>query len=263
MVLLKPLLVLAIILLQGYPPRIGLPVAAARAQIGEFSFILAGLGRALGALPEDGYNLVIAAALLSIALTPLTFRAAEALAGPLGQSTLLARLLHWRVGDLAHLPDSGSELRGHAVLCGHGRVGGVIAQALARRRFRYVVIEQDRTKVEELRRMGVQALYGDASNPALLDHAGLPRARILLVAVPDAASVRLIVDHAHRVNPGVDIVARTHSETEWTYLQDGRVGEAVLGERELAIEMARHALQRFGVSAAETLAITQGLRRGD
>lgn len=261
-VLLKPAFVLVIVSAFGYPPRTGWPIAAARAQIGEFSFILAGLGRGLGVLPEDGYNLIIATALLSIALNPLAFRVAGALAPRLGQSAELARFLRWRAGDLAQLP-RGSDLRNHAVLCGHGRVGSVIARALDRRGFRYVAIDQNRTTVEDLRRRDVDALYGDASNPALLDHAGLATARILLIAVPDAPSVRLIIDHAHRVNPGIDIVARTHSEDEWRYLRDGRVDEAVSGERELAIEMARHALQRFGVSAAETLAITQGLRRGD
>ncbi len=263
--ILKPLLALLIVLVVGYPVRVALPVAAARAQIGEFSFVLGGVGLQLGLLPADGYGLVITTAILSIGLNPLAFRAAEALAPQLSNWAPLTALVRWRAGALARLPltSDSTEPRGHAILCGHGRVGSIIARALSRRGFRYVVIEQDRRIVEELRHRGVSAIYGDASNPALLEHAGLATARILLAAIPDPASVRLIVDHTRRVNPGLDIVARTHSEAEWTYLQGDLVNEAVLGERELAIEMARHALQRFGVSAAETLVITQGLRHGD
>lgn len=264
-VLAKPLVACLIVFAFGYPVRTGLSVAAGRAQIGEFSFIIAEMGRTLGVLPGAGYDLIVAAAVFSIALNPLLFRIVEPLDNWIRRRPKLSAFLAWR-GGAARIPAAASEkeLRGHAVLCGYGRVGSVIAQALEGRGFRYVVIEQNRRLVDELRRRGIFAVYGDAANPTLLDHVRLTGARILLIAIPDPPATRQIVEYARRVNPRLDIVTRTHSEAEWAYLREGgRVSEAVLGERELAIEMAGYALRRYGVSAMETLAIMQGLRRRD
>lgn len=257
----KPLSALLIVFAFGHPIRTGLTVAAGLGQIGEFSFILAELGRALGLLPREAYNLVIAGALLSIALNPVLFRAATAMEAMLRGRPRLTAFLEGRRGALSNLPDPAHEaLRGHTVLCGYGRVGSIIGQALSRRGFRYVVIEQNRRLVEELQRQGVLALYGDAGNAALLDQVNLGRARILVVAIPDPPATRQIVAYARRLNPRLDIVARTHSQEEWRYLRDGRAVVAFLGERELAIEMAGYTLRRYGVSTTETVAVMQGLR---
>ncbi len=259
----KPLVAFLIVLAFGYPIRTGLTVAAGLAQIGEFSFILGALGRQLGLLPGAGYNLIIAGALLSIALNPLLFRTIEPIETWLRRRPKLSAFIERRAGTLAKLPTDATDgaPRGHAVLCGYGRVGSVIGQALERRGFRYMVIEQNRQVVEQLRQRGIPALWGDASNPVLLERLSLNRARILIVAIPDPPATRQIVEYARRVAPSLELIVRTHSESEWAYLRDGRVSEAFLGERELAIEMAGYALRRYGVSAMETTAIMQGLRR--
>jgi CPA2 family monovalent cation:H+ antiporter-2 len=256
------LLVLAL----AYPPRTALIVAASLSQIGEFSFIVAELGLALRLLPEDGYGLIIAGALLSIIIHPLVFRALGLLEAWLSRWQGLWTLADGRAAKLASLPEKSAEgqMRGHAVLCGYGRVGGLIAAALERRGFPYVVIEQNRQIVEALRRRGIPALYGDAANPLLLERVHLPQARLLVIAIPDPLATRQIVDFARRVNPQLSIVARTHSPSEWAYLQAQGVDEVVLGEQELALEMARYALRRFGVSNTEVQAILAGLRaRGE
>jgi CPA2 family monovalent cation:H+ antiporter-2 len=146
------------------------------------------------------------------------------------------------------------------VLCGHGRVGSVIAKALERRGFRYVVVEQDRRRVEELRARGVPAIYGDAANDAVLKQVGLEQALVLVLAIPDPPAARHALEYAKRVNPRIEVVARTHSEIERSDLVRLGARQAVLGERELAIQLARFTLRRFGVSSAETDAIAQGLR---
>jgi monovalent cation:H+ antiporter-2, CPA2 family len=231
------------------------------AQIGEFSFILAELGRMLDLLPGEGYSLVIAGALLSITLNPLLFRTIEPIEEWVRGRSSLARYTEWRAGSLAKLPAGENPvMRGHAVICGYGRVGSVVAEALTRRRFPYVVIEQNRRVVERLRANGDVALNGDASNEMLLERVNLAQARILIVALPDPPSTRLIVDYARRVNPKLDIVVRTHSRSEREHLYEKGTREVVIGELELALEMARHALHRFGLSSTEILAITQSLR---
>jgi CPA2 family monovalent cation:H+ antiporter-2 len=124
-----------------------------------------------------------------------------------------------------------------------------------------VVIDQDPRVVRQLRERGWPALLGSADNPVLLERVGLDRARVLILAIPDALVTRLAVEYARRLRPGLDIVARTHSEVEMRYLRARGVSEAVAGEVEIALEIARHTLRRFGVSAAETLGIVQGLRQ--
>jgi CPA2 family monovalent cation:H+ antiporter-2 len=140
-------------------------------------------------------------------------------------------------------------------------VGRLIGPALERRGFRYVVITQQRDEVDALRRRGMIALYGDAANPEVLELAHIERARLVIVATPDAHETRLIVERTRALNPDVDFVVRTHSDTEAAHLRSlsSRV-QAVHGERELAVQMARYSLRRFGVSATEAESIAQGLR---
>jgi CPA2 family monovalent cation:H+ antiporter-2 len=257
----KPLVAFLIVFGFGYPIRTGLTVAAGLAQIGEFSFILAALGRQLNLLPEAGYNLTIAVAITSITLNPVMFRSIDPIDAWLRRRPRLSAFLDQRAGALAQLPAHGAEapLESHAVLCGYGRVGSVIGQALDRHGFQYVVLEQNRQIVEELRHRGVTALWGDASNLALLERLHLDRARILLLAIPDPPVTHQIIEYAHRVAPDLDVIVRTHSEGEWVELQE-HVTEALLGERELAIEMAGFALRRFGMSGTETMKVMENLR---
>lgn len=258
----KPLAALAIVIGFGYPIRSALTVGVGLAQIGEFSFILADLGRSLGVLPGEGYNLIIAAALFSIALNPILFRSIDSIEAWLRTRPGLARYLDRRNGALAHLPvhKQAEDLRGHAVICGFGRVGSVIGEALQRRGFTHVVVDQNRRLVEKLRKEGIVAISGDASNEMLLQRLNLRQARTLVVAVSDPPTARQIVEHTRHINPRLDIVVRTHSRTEREFLFKHGAREVVMGELELALEMTRHTLHRFGVSSLETTAILQGIR---
>jgi monovalent cation:H+ antiporter-2, CPA2 family len=251
-----------VVAVAGYPPRVALTVAAGLAQIGEFSFIVGTMGRSLGLLPDEGYQLIVAGALLSITINPFLFGLVPRLEARLRGNAAMAALMDRRAGDLARLrPDERETLRLHAIICGYGRVGRLLGPAFERRGFRYVVITQQRDEVDRLRAAGVPAIFGDASNPAVLEMAGLPSARLVVVATSDPTETRLIVERVRAINAGVDLVVRTHSDPEAAHLRSlgGKV-QAVHGERELAVQMARYALRRFGVSAAEAEAIAQGLR---
>lgn len=263
-VVVKPIVSFLIVAAYRYPTRVGLIIGASRAQIGEFSFILASLGLSLQILPEEGYSLILSGAILSITLNPLVFKAIQPIEDWLRQRPPVMRYLDTRGGASTALmsPDGEEPMRGHAVLCGYGRVGSVISQALERRGFRHVVVEQDRYVVEELRKRGIPAYYGDASNPMLLRHLNLDRARVLIIAVPDPISARLIVEQARVINSRLAIVVRTHSEAERERLAAMGVNEAVVGEMELALEMTRFTMRRFGVGGTETQALLQGLRVG-
>ena len=260
--LVNSLAAFTIIALLGYPLRTGVTVGAGLAQIGEFSFIVAELGRAVDLLPEEGHSLILAVAIISITLNPLMFRLAQGAEEFIRGRRQLAALLERRGGPLSHLAEEQHEgLRGHAVVCGFDRVGRLIAQALERRGFTYAVIDQNRQAIEELRGAGIPALYGDSANPVFLEHAAVQQARVLIVALNDPPVTRHIVEQARRLNPRISTVAQANSEQERAYLLEHRVDDVVLAEREVAAEMARYTLHRFGVSGAELQNIVQGLRQ--
>jgi CPA2 family monovalent cation:H+ antiporter-2 len=251
-----------IVTIAGYPTRVALTVAAGLAQIGEFSFIVGTVGRALDLLPDDGFQLIVAGALLSITVNPLVLRLIDPIEARLRATPGIANRLQRRAGTLGTLDkDTQEGLRLHAIVCGYGRVGQMIGPALERRGFRYVVVTQQRNEVDRLRARGIPAVFGDAANPDVMEIAQIDHARLIVVATSDPHETRLIVERAHALHPGIDIVARTHSDAEAAHLRalGGKV-QAVHGERELAVQMARYALRRFGVSATEAEAIAQGLR---
>jgi CPA2 family monovalent cation:H+ antiporter-2 len=242
----KGLAALLLVAALGRPLRTGLTVAAGLGQVGEFSFILAEVGLGLHLLPTEGRSVILAAALLSITLNPLLFRAIEPLEQWASRTPALRPLGRGREHPdeeptvLAPLPD----LRDHVVVWGHGRVGGVVATALREEGVPYLVVESDRRIVEELRGAGMAALHADEPTHGLLEHAGLPHARAMVVAIPDAATARLIVDQVRHVAPRVRVVARTHSRDERDFLRGLGADAVVLGEDELAAAMVRHTLDR-------------------
>jgi CPA2 family monovalent cation:H+ antiporter-2 len=258
----KSLAAFAIVLLFRYPVGTALTVSASLAQIGEFSFILAGLGVSLGLLPVEGQSLILAGALLSITLNPLVFRAAAAIdRGLQARPRLLAVLARLSPAPVA-LPDEGGEttLRGHAIIVGFGRVGSTIGKALEHHALPYVVVERDREVVEKLRGRNVPAVYGDAARLGILEHAHAAAARLLIVTAPEPFHARQVITLARRINPDINIVVRTHSSAEQAYLERLGVGLAVMGERELALGMTRYALRRLGVDADQAEMSVQAMR---
>ncbi|HEX7045835.1 MAG TPA: YbaL family putative K(+) efflux transporter [Burkholderiales bacterium] len=238
---------LLIVLLFRYRLHTALTVSASLAQIGEFSFILAGLGSALGLLPVEGQSLVLAGALISIALNPFVFAAVAPTRAWILKNSEFARRLERRPDPLAELPMSTERryLEGQVVLVGYGRVGRRIAEALRAKDIPYVVAEQNRERVGELRARGVPAVAGDATDPAVLIQAHIADAAMLVIATPDALNVRQMADIARTLNPNIEVVLRTHSEEESRLLQRDRIGKVFFGEEELAKGMIAHVLNRF------------------
>ena len=234
-----------------YPLNTALTVSASLAQIGEFSFILVGLGASMGLLPPEGQSLVLAGALISIALNELVFKAVQPLQRWILRKSALARTLEARDDPTAGLPPGTEEkyLSQHVVLVGYGRVGRRIAEALIAHRVPFVVAEQNREVVEQLRAQGLPAVSGDASQAEVLVQAHIAQARMLVIATPDTLDVRQMMACARALNPAIDTVVRTHNETEAQLLQGEDAGKVFLGEHELALSMTRYVLERAGVDA--------------
>ncbi|MGH8490662.1 MAG: YbaL family putative K(+) efflux transporter [Gammaproteobacteria bacterium] len=244
-----------------YPLNTALTVSASLAQIGEFSFILTGLGVSLGLLPVEGQSLILAGALISIALNPLVFQVLEPAQVRIRSRSKLARALERSNDPLAELPMTVDQnrLTGHIVLVGYGRVGRRIGEALTERGVPFVVAEQNRELVERLRERGVPAVSGDASDPPVLIQAHIARARMLVIATPDTFHARQMIEIAHALNPAVETVVRTHTEEEAGLLQTENAGKVFMGEHELALGMTRYVLERIG-SGAERTATDRFLR---
>jgi CPA2 family monovalent cation:H+ antiporter-2 len=243
----KTFAALALVLAFRYPLNTALTVAVSLAQIGEFSFILAGLGQALGLLSGEGMSLVLAGALISIALNPFLFAAIAPFRRWVILRSELGRRLEQRHDPYAELPMSTERkyLEGQVVLVGYGRVGRRIAAALEQHDIPYVVAEQNRELVENLRKKGVAAVSGNAADPAVLIQAHIANAAMLVVATPDPINVRQMADTARTLNPGIEIVLRTHSEEESQLLSKDTIGTVFFGEEELAKGMTGHVLERF------------------
>ncbi|MBA3578955.1 MAG: Kef family K(+) transporter [Gemmatimonadaceae bacterium] len=258
----KSLVVIAIVLLLGYRIRSSLTVAASLSQIGEFSFILAGLAVTLGLLSEEGRDLILAAAILSITLNPLMF----GLAGKLerwtkNQPRLIETMERTTEMSIA-FPPGEEPLMGHAIIVGFGRVGRTIAETLTTQKMQFVVIESDRAVVKAARKAGVRAVWGDATRRPIFALASPESARLLILAAPGAYQSRQVLELSRRVNPSLDTVVRTHSGAEQAYLDAMGVGRTVLGERETALAMSHYALVSLGHSDDQADAAVEWAREG-
>jgi CPA2 family monovalent cation:H+ antiporter-2 len=237
-----------LVFLFHYPLNTALTVGASLAQIGEFSFILAGLGVSLSLMPPEGRSLILAASLVSISLNPLFFAAIEPAQRWIRARSQLARRFERSDDPLAELPATVDPemLTGHVTLVGYGRVGRRVAEALRERGIPYVVAEQNRELVERLREQHVHAVSGNAADPAVLVQAHIARASVLVIATPEPLEVRKMVNVARTLNPTVEIVLRTHSDEEAELLAKQNLGAVFMGEHELAQAMIRHVLDRLG-----------------
>jgi CPA2 family monovalent cation:H+ antiporter-2 len=260
----KSLAAFFIVLALRYTVTTALTISASLAQIGEFSFILAALAVTLGILPAEGQSLIVACALISITLNPLSFAITTRTCQWLATRPCLMSLLERPAGAVAELPATvaGSSLRDHVVLVGFGRVGSVIGETLAQQGIQFIAVEQNLEAVEAFRARGVPILYGDAARPGVLRQASIEHARLLVVATPEPYQIRAIIKLAREVNPTIDTVARTHSEGERTYLLRQGVGLALIGEHELALGLAHSALVRMGCDDDDADEIIDALRRG-
>lgn len=243
----KSLAAFALVLLFRYPLNTALTVSAGLAQIGEFSFILAGMGISLKLLPAESQSLILAGAIISIVVNPLLFRAIEPAQVWIRARSKLAQALERPNDPLAVLPVTVelTRLTGQVVLVGYGRVGRRIGAALIANGIPFVVAEQNREIVEELRAGDMPAVCGDAADPSVLIQAHIHRARMLVITPTDPVKIRQMIETARTVNPRAEGLLCAESEEEAALLKRENLGEVYLGEQELARSMIKDLLDRY------------------
>lgn len=243
----KSIAAMVLVLLLRYPLNTALTVAASLGQIGEFSFILAGLGLSLGLMPAEGLSLVLAGAIISIAFNPIAFAVIAPVRNWVLRNSALARRFEGRDDPYAELPMSTERklLKGQVVLVGYGQVGKRIADALDKQDIPYIIAEQNRELVQDLRKSNIAAVSGNATEPSVLIQAHITNAAMLVIAVADTLNVRQMIDTAQTLNPGIEVVLRTNSEDEAELLRKDKIGTVFFGKEELAKSMINHVTQRF------------------
>ncbi|MFO1235033.1 MAG: YbaL family putative K(+) efflux transporter [Rivihabitans pingtungensis] len=247
----KTLAAIALVLLMRLPLNTALTVGVSLAQIGEFSFILAGLGVGLNLLPREGQNLILAGAMLSIACNSLLFAAITPLEQRLRARYRWARELALRPDPLSELPGTvhSESLSGQVVLVGHGRVGSRVADALLARQVPVVVVERRREAVEALRAQHRPAVVGDGAEPSVLIQAHIARASLLVVATPDLFDARKMVEIARALNPGIAVLARGDDSAEAELWRQEQLGAVVASDAAMARELVEQIVALRGEPA--------------
>jgi CPA2 family monovalent cation:H+ antiporter-2 len=257
-VIAKPLTTILMGLIFPWPARTTLVVSAGLSQIGEFSFIVGQAGVALGLLDRSQYSLILAGSLLSIMVNPAMFRLIRPVEQWLQRFPGLWRLLD-RQGPA--LPQVTESMTDHVVIVGYGRVGRHIVSILEEMGIPHLVVEADAERGEELSRKQIPTLYGDAANSEVLTHAGLTRARALVVAGPDEDASALVVTAARDLAPELPIIARASSVDGTKRLAELGAQEVIHPELEGGLEIVRHTLLQLGFPLQEIYRYTDAVRR--
>ncbi len=263
----KPLAALAIVWVLRYPVRTALTVAIGLAQIGEFSFILAQIATTHNLLPEEGQQIVVATAIVSITLNPLLFRLLDPFEKALRNRPGLWRRLNSRADRRANAlnalgqPAIAAAEKPLAVIVGYGPVGRVVDALLRDAGLHTVVIEMNIDTVESLTRAGHSAIYGDATLAEVLDQAGLRRAVYLVVTLPHSASRAPLVRAARELNSGVHIIVRARYLKERDVLADAGADTVIFEEGEAGLALARHVMQHRGLDEATVDKLLRALRK--
>jgi monovalent cation:H+ antiporter-2, CPA2 family len=233
----------------GYPTSTALTVSASLAQIGEFSFILAGLGVGLTLLPERARDLILAGAIISILLNPMLFAVLDWYLAkrPAGDGVSKSAEAAEPV-EPAREPIPTTTLDNHVVLVGHGRVGSVVSAGVRQAGIPMLLIEENEDIATKLKEGGYETIVGNAVSIEVADAANLVNARCLLVAIPDAFEGGQVVARARAINPSLFIIARSHSDEETEHLRKHGANVVIMGEYEIAKAMLAGILPAGGSS---------------
>jgi CPA2 family monovalent cation:H+ antiporter-2 len=246
----KPLAALAIVALLGYSSRIGLGVAMSLAQIGEFSFLLAVLGRDLGVLPESAMNPLVTAAIVSIMFNPMLYRTLHAHESFLKRHPSLWRLMNRGVrGRLLTTAGESDVAEAHrAVVVGYGPIGQTVTRLLKDRGIEPTVIEMNIETFRHLKNQGVRVVYGDASQHDVLLQAGAGKASSIILSASGSVGSVEAIREARKINPGIHVVTRADYLGQSQSLFDAGADEVFSGEGEVVMALTDSILRKLGAT---------------
>ncbi|CEE92155.1 putative transport protein with NAD(P)-binding Rossmann-fold domain (CPA2 family) [Xenorhabdus nematophila str. Anatoliense] len=239
----KSLAAMLLVRMFGHSRRTALTISVSLAQIGEFAFILAGLGVALGLLDGEARNLVLAGAMISIMLNPLLFSLLDRYLEK--TETIEEQLIEETLEEETQIP---VDICGHAIVVGYGRVGRLLCQRLQEKNFPVVVIEDTRARFEELGEIGTSAVMGNAANKDIMALARLDCACTLFLTIPNGYEAGEIVANTREIRPDINIIVRAHYDDEVTYITERGTNQIIIGEHEIAKAMAASIPENYEAS---------------
>ncbi|HIK53472.1 MAG TPA: cation:proton antiporter [Oscillatoriales cyanobacterium M59_W2019_021] len=255
----KAIVILPIVLKFGYSFKTAVIASLGLNQIGEFSFVLALVAQKAGFLTQEKYLLLLGTTAITLVLTPIGLKWSPKIADWLGQQPLLSGYLNrFRSVQEISVPET---LRDRVVVAGYGRVGQVVVNILRDRGYPVLVIENSEAAIKKLRQEGIPYIFGDGDSELVLEKAHLELAKALAIALPDPASTRLLLKRALEFAPQLDVVARSHENSEIDLLTQLGAWEVVQPEFEAALEMGAHMLATLGENPDAIGEMVQTLRK--
>jgi monovalent cation:H+ antiporter-2, CPA2 family len=256
----KGLIVTAIVYLFRYPLQTAITVGLGINQIGEFSFVLAGVAKRQGLFSDQIYGLAVGTTAVTLLLAPFMLKITPALIRQLSELSWLNRLLGVRaepllIGDEASLHD-------HIVVAGYGRVGQTLVRMLYFQGHSILVIDNNEAAFATLRDQGIPYLFGDAASDTVLHRAHLRQAKSMAITLPDPMATRLAVNRALSIAPDLDVTVRAHVKEEIESLYQLGANEVVQPEFEAALEMGAHMLLKIGDSPQAVQQMVNRYRSG-
>jgi monovalent cation:H+ antiporter-2, CPA2 family len=245
----KPLAAFLIVTLLGYGSKVALGVAAALAQIGEFSLILATVGDELNIFPAGATNLIVAASVISLTLNPLLYPWAGRFEAALTRHPRLWQFLNPRANRIkVFAEEAGTTSAYRAVVVGYGPIGQTLVRLLRQGDIEPVVIDTNLETTRRVRTEGYSVVYGDATNPEVLEAAGIRNAVALVVSGPSWEQGAEIIRVARRLNSNVRVLARSYYLRETAIMRDAGADEVFSGEGEVALAMTENILGTLGAT---------------
>jgi len=241
-ILVKSVVASGAILLLGIPARIAIVAGLSLAQVGEFSFVLSQAGLKSGLLPDDLYQLFLAASVATMALTPLALKY-----GPVLAQSVCRVLPRNLVRGKGTLMQGGQKIRlsDHVVIVGYGLNGKNLAKVLKAYNIPYAVVEANPYTIATERKRGSHIVFGDATSPEVLEHVQMAKARILVIAISDAAASRRVAALARQLHPGLHIIVRTRYLAEMKPLYGLGANDVIPEEFETSVEIFTRVLKRY------------------
>ncbi len=254
----KAAIILGIVLKFGYSLKTALLTSFGINQIGEFSFVLELVGLDLGLINNDTYLLLLGTTAITLVLTPIWLNNAPSLAHHLTQIPFLVKYLQrFEKPKSLSIPET---INSHVVVAGYGRVGQVIVNILQGQGYPVLVIDNSEAAIQSLRNHQVPYIFGDGDSELVLEKAHLKTAKALVVALPDPTSTRLLLKRACLIAPGLEIIARSHTDREIDLLTNMGAKEVVQPEFEAALEVGRHLLITLGESESHVRNLIYNIR---
>lgn len=250
--ILKSIVVFLISSAFGYKGKTAISNSFGLAQVGEFAFVIFSAALALKMLTLEETSIGIAVTLLTLTLSPILF----GFVIPFWRKFKKYKLF---TGGEKHNFDE-NLFKDHIIICGYGRVGSWIGKALNEYEIPFIVIDYNQNVVQELKLNGTSVVYGDPTEPEVLEAVGIRGAKAIILAIPDRAAQEILITYVQTVAPMVKIISRAHHEEDWEKLKTLKVDKVIQPEFEAAVEIIRSILISRGKEKEEIGDLIRNLR---